>query len=437
MKMCSWQKLVKHLETMHKLWASTYKEFLLITRDIGGLAILFIMPILLVIVITLVQDSTFKTINDTKIPVLVVDNDKGKVSRDILENLDASNSLEVVIKESEKEVVELVLSGKYQLAIVVPENLSEDLEKKVTENVDGILAKFGLEEENSEVASINIPNKEIKLYFDPATQQSFKNSVKNGIDRMVSKIETQTIYKAFQEQLTDDESEVVFETESFISFKEIIPNKENQEVIPNSTQHNIPAWTLFAIFFIVLPLSINMVKEKTQGTFVRLRTHPVSYATVLGGKTIVYVAVCIIQFAIMLVLGVYLFPMMGLPELDVSGKLPLLFVVAIFAGLAAVGLGLLLGTIAKTQEQSAPFGATLVVILAALGGVWVPVFVMPKFMQLLSNLSPMNWGLNAFYDVFLRNANFLQIIPEIGLLFLFFVVTTLISIIYNERKNAV
>ena len=111
--------------------------------------------------------------------------------------------------------------------------------------------------------------------------------------------------------------------------------------------------------------------------------------------------------------------------------------VAIFAGLAAIGLGLLLGTVAKTQEQSAPFGATFVVILAALGGVWVPVFVMPKFMQILSNLSPMNWGLNGFYDVFLRNASVKEILPEITLLLLFFIITTIISIVYNERKNAV
>ena len=44
-----------------------------------------------------------------------------------------------------------------------------------------------------------------------------------------------------------------------------------KELIPNSVQHNVPAWTLFAIFFIIVPLSINIVKEKSQGTFVRLR----------------------------------------------------------------------------------------------------------------------------------------------------------------------
>ena len=83
----------------------------------------------------------------------------------------------------------------------------------------------------------------------------------------------------------------------------------------------------------------------------------------------------------MLLIGVYLFPSLGLPVLDISGRIGLLFVVTIFAGLAAIGLGLLLGTVARTQEQSAPFGATFVVILAAMGGVWVPVFVMPKIMQ--------------------------------------------------------
>lgn len=421
---------------MHKLWASTYKEFLLLIRDLGGIAILFIMPLLLLIVITLVQDSTFKTISDVKIPVLLVDKDKGEISKSILENLSESNSFEILQKTSEEEAKEAVFTGKYQLAIVIPENLSASLQKKVDQNVGGILSKFGLEEDSVAVEKEMIPQKEVRLYFDPATQTSFKSSVKNGIDKMISKIETQHIYKAFQAELGEEE-EPIFDTGNFIAFKEIFPTKNNSEIIPNSAQHNVPAWALFAIFFIIVPLSINLVKEKNQGTFVRLRTNPVSYATVLGGKTIVYLGVCLIQFTLMLLVGMYLFPAIGLPGITVSGKVPMLYMVAIFSGLAAIGLGLLLGTIARTQEQAAPFGSTLVVILAAIGGVWVPVFVMPKFMQFVSKISPMNWGLQAFYDVFLRNVGFARILPEILLLLFFFLATILVSIIYNKRKNAV
>ena len=422
---------------MHKLWASIYKEFLLLTRDLGGLTILFVMPLILIVTITLIQDSSFKSISKSKIPILIVDNDKGYISENIFEGIVAQNAFNVIEKENEEEAKDLVFKGDFQLAIIIPENLSRDLELKINQNVEGVLSEFGFEEEEEIQDKIEITPKEVRLYFDPAIQYAFKESIKSGIDQMISKIETRSIYKAFQEQLSDEESQFSFDSESFISFKEIVPKLNDKEILPNSAQHNVPAWTLFAIFFIIVPLSINMVKEKSQGTFVRLRTHPVSYAIVLGGKTIVFSGVCLLQFVLMLLIGVYLFPAIGLPTLEVSGKLILLFTVALFAGLAAVGLGLLLGTIANSQEQAAPFGATFVVVLAALGGVWVPVFMMPNFMQILSNLSPMNWGLNAFYDVFLRNGGFLEILPELGLLFLFFMITTLISIAYNNKKNAV
>ncbi|MFS4466572.1 ABC transporter permease [Maribacter sp. 2210JD10-5] len=419
---------------MHKLLASARKELLLLIRDIGGLAVLFIMPLLLVITITLIQDNTFKTVQQNQIPILLVDLDQDEVSKSIMENLSKSNLFEIISEKDEVTAEDLVQKGEYQLAFILPKNLTKDLNLKVAQNVSGILAKFGLDEDTT-TAKENIPSKEIRLYFDPASQQSFKSSVRSNIDKMIAQIESQAIYSAFQEQL--GEEDLTFDTDSIITFKEIIPNTKKQAAIPNSTQHNIPAWTLFAIFFIILPLSINMVNEKNQGTFVRLRTQPIPYAIVLGGKGLVFLMVSIVQFAFMLLVGIYLFPLLGLPRLDVSGRLPMLFIVAFFAGLAAVGLGLLLGTVAKSQEQSAPFGATFVVILAAIGGVWVPVFAMPKFMQVLSNLSPMNWGLSAFYDVFLRNVGFKEIIPEIGLLLVFFLGTTIIAILYNKRKNAV
>ncbi|HZJ20883.1 MAG TPA: ABC transporter permease, partial [Pricia sp.] len=97
---------------MHKLWASTYKEFLLLVRDFGGLAILFLMPLLLVITITLVQNDTFKTLKETKIPILLVDNDQGEVSKNIQENLKNSPLFEVQIQSSEGSVKELVQTGK-------------------------------------------------------------------------------------------------------------------------------------------------------------------------------------------------------------------------------------------------------------------------------------------------------------------------------------
>ena len=419
---------------------SVYKEFLLLKRDFGGVIILFVMPLVLIIAVTLIQDSTFKIVTDAKIPILLVDNDNGKVSKSVYDNLQKSDAFSIVTKIDNQNITEAiakeaVFKGKYQLAIVIPKNLSTDLQTKINQNVDKIVSSFSETTPSNSSSPKIITQKEVKLYFDPAVQMSFKNAVMSSIDKMISQIETQSIYAAFQEQL--GENVATFEQKSFITFKEIIPKINNKEIIPNSAQHNVPAWTLFAIFFIVIPLSINIVKEKNQGTFIRLRTNPVSNSIVLAGKTIMYSIICMIQFYMMIVVAVFLFPQIGLPALNVQGNLFLMSIVALFSGFAAIGFGILIGTVAKTQEQSAPFGATATIVLAAIGGVWVPVFAMPKTMQIIAQCSPMNWGLNAFYDVLLRNATIIDIVPEISLLAVFFIITATIAILYDKKKRAV
>lgn len=428
---------------VNKIWMSVVKEFLLLKRDLGGLIILFIMPLVLVITVTLIQDSTFKTISDNKIPILLVDKDNGSVSKTVFDNLEKSNLFSVVTQIDNKPITEelakeAVYKGKFQLAIVIPKDLSVDLQAKIDQNVQNIISKMGLTETDSTAQTEKpkvIKEKEVKLYFDPAVQMSFKNAVMSSIDKMISQIESKSIYTTFENQLGEGTTE--FEQKSFITFKEIIPKINNKEVRPNSVQHNVPAWTLFAIFFIVIPLSINIVKEKSQGTFVRLLTNPVSNLVVIIGKTITYSAICMIQFYMMVAVAVFLFPHIGLPSLNIEGHLFLMSVVALFSGFAAIGFGILLGTVANTQEQSAPFGATSVLILAAVGGVWVPVFAMPTIMQYIAKSSPMNWGLEAFYDVLLRNVSFLEIIPKISLLFLFFIITTSIALFYDKKKRTV
>lgn len=416
---------------MYKLWQSVKKEMLLLSRDWGGLVILFVMPLVLVITVTLIQDSSFKAVS-TRIEIAFVDNDKGEISKTIVDNLSKSESF-VLVSVNEQELQHLVFKGKYQMGIVIPENLSSDLQNRVNHNVEKAISAFGLGDD-SNTEENHFSTKEIKLYFDPATHVSFKSGVQNAIDKIVTQIENQSIYKAFQEQLSEENS--FFEQESLIVFEEILPTTNSEEPKPNSVQHNIAAWTLFAMFFIVVPLSVNMVKEKNQGTYVRLLTSPVSHLVFLGGKIITYLIICLLQFYVMLFIGKFIFPYFGLIALEWT-NLGLLTVVALFSGLAAIGFGVLLGTYAETQEQSAPFGATSVIILAALGGVWVPVFAMPEIMQGFAKISPMNWGLNAFYDVLLRQGGLSDVLTDIILLFLFFAATLTISIIYDKKKRAV
>lgn len=391
------------------------------------------MPLLLIITITLIQDSTFKNLEGSKIPIIFIDNDQSEISKRIESELKASKSFQLLTEYNENSAKEAVFSGEYQMAIVIPQNLTKDINSNIDSKVQTIVSSFGLEADSTATKVVASKAKDIHLYFDPATNAGFKNSVMNAINKMVFEIENKKIYKAFQDQLGTTED---LDNKSLITFKEIVP-KSALEAKPNSVQHNVPAWALFAIFFIVVPLSINLVKEKSQGTSVRVRVSPTPYYIHILGKTFTYLIICVIQFLLMVAVGVYLFPYMDLPQFDVTGKMFNLIIVTLFAGLAAIGFGVLLGTIADTQEQSAPFGATSVVVLAAVGGIWVPVFLMPEFMQKIAAFSPMNWGLNAYYDIILRNSGIGEISKELIFLFLFYVAMVAIALFYERKQNAV
>ena len=421
-----------------QLLACIKKEILLLSRDIGGLIILFIMPLILVVTVTKIQKSTYDSFSDTSIPILFLDNDQDSISSVIKKHVSAAGNLKIVSEIDNKNITEEqlqseVFRGKYQVGIVIPKNLSKDLDYKINQNVEKILNQFAFDSTQIKYNKA-VENKTIKLYFDPATSIAFKQNVLNILDKLITETENKSIYTAFQKEMGSDDNSA-FQNDKFINFKEIVPQSSATTLKPNVTQHNVPAWTLFAIFFIIVPLSINIVKEKSLGTHIRLLVSPMPYSVQIMGKTITYLIISLFQFLMILCVAKFIFPLIDLPGFKTDGILLSIIGLTIFAALAAIGLGILIGTVAKTQEQSAPFGATLVVILAAIGGVWIPVFVMSDFMQHFSKISPMNWALDGYYSLILRNQSIIQIIPNIILLTLFYIITLFAAIYYDKYKR--
>jgi ABC-2 type transport system permease protein len=95
--------------------------------------------------------------------------------------------------------------------------------------------------------------------------------------------------------------------------------------------------------------------------------------------------------------------------------------------LAACGYGLMLGTLARTLEQATMFGAVSVVCAAVLGGIMVPVYVMPPVMQTISMFSPLAWGLNALVEISVREGTLGSVRHELLYLTVFFAVTMAIA----------
>ena len=421
-----------------KLLYSIYKEYKVLTRDRAGLAITFIMPTVLILIITLIQDTTFRSVNEASVPLLIVDRDHDSLSNVLEISLIKSKFFVITKKQlSDEETKKEIATGHFFIGIIIPENTSKKLREKSSARISKLLGSFS--GDTSSVAEpLDTSKLKVQLYFDPITKKSFKTTISNSIERIISQIEMQSMVSSLNEKMKESfplATPSKLELTPIVSLTEEYASYNNSTIIPNSVQHNVPAWTLFAMFFICIPLAGNIIRERDDGSAFRLLTMPGSYMIVILGKMLTYVIVSLIQFALMLCVGVFILPLLGLQELNIGNNLPMLFLVAFSSGLAATGFGLLVGTIATSHDQASLFGAVFVIILAAIGGIWVPTFVMPEVMKKIAVISPLNWGLEAFYGIFLRNFGFKEIFPEVAKLLLFFAASLGGSYLYQKYNR--
>lgn len=421
-----------------KLLYSIYKEYKVLIRDRAGLIITFIMPTILILIITLIQDTTFRSVNEASVPLLIVDRDHDSLSQTLEKSLINSKFFVITKKQlSDEETKKQIATGQFFIGIIIPENTSKQLREKSSARIAKLLGSFSGDttniKEHRDTANLNI-----QLYFDPITKKSFKTTISNSIERIVSQIEMQSMVNSLNDKMKESfplATPSKLEITPIVNLKEEYASYNNSTIIPNSVQHNVPAWTLFAMFFICIPLAGNIIRERDDGSAFRLLTMPGSYMIVIFGKMLTYVVVSLIQFSLMLCVGVFLLPMLGMPQLNIGNNLPVLFLVAFSAGLAATGFGLLVGTIATSHDQASLFGSVFIIMLAAIGGIWVPTFVMPDVMKKVATVSPLNWGLEAFYGIFIRNFGFKEIFPQVAKLLGFFAICLGSSYLYQKYRR--
>ena len=207
--------------------------------------------------------------------------------------------------------------------------------------------------------------------------------------------------------------------------------------MPSAVQQSVPAWLVFSMFFIVIPISNTFISERGQGTLMRLKSMNVSQFSLIMGKMIPYLLINAIQVVIMIAIGVYVVPLFGGTALTLGVSLGGLILIALTVSFSAISLALLIASLARTTEQATTIGGVLNIIFGALGGIMVPKFVMPGFMQDLANLSPMSWGLEGFLDIFLRNGSVSDVLPESLSLFIFGVIMLTLTVILLRRQREV
>lgn len=375
-------------------------------RDKVGLVLMFLMPIVLAIVIASVQNSTFELVNDNKIPVLLLNKDTAEPAQQLEIALGKGGSFEIHKisgTTSEESLRERINTKDALVAIIIPEDYSKNvLQKAATITAEALKEITDAKETSANKTDTVLP---VQIFYHPVLQQSFRSSIDGMLQSALQFIQTKYIVRDVYHAINEEYIPAALEEQIIQNqtpVREVAVSKDEGRQLPNATQHNIPAWTLFAMFFIVISLGSSIVREKLNGSFIRLRTLPTHFGIAILSKQITYVLVTQLQAAVIFSIGILAFPLMGLPALNLPADIFALALVTFVCGWCAAGFALCIGIFSNTQEQANGAGAVSVVLLAAIGGLLVPSFVMPPSFQLIMKFSPLHWCLEAYYNLFLE-----------------------------------
>ena len=402
---------------MTKILYILKKEFLVMGRDVHSLLVLFIMPVAFILIMSLAMRDLFDTHGANQIKILVVNQDKSDPSIAFIKtlvNLKTFSFHHMADGTGIDLIRDKMFQEDYKFALVVEKGFSLAADRNAS----------------------NTAERQMILLVKPSVNRQTYTILKNTFAASLAKARVANLIKGQEEMLeyagidiekvmqpTDDLIETHYVSKSKLKFK-----------VPTSVQQSVPAWLVFSMFFVVIPISNTFIAERNYGTLLRLQSMNISTGLLLAGKLLPFFIVNLIQVVLMILVGIYVVPLAGGDELTMGDSYGGLLLITTAVSFCSISFALLVASVAKTTEHATTIGGVFNIILGALGGIMVPKFVMPDFMQTLSVLSPMSWGLDGFLDIFLRNGNILDVMKESLLLFLIGLVMLSTTAIIIKRK---
>jgi len=364
---------------MNRLLALWTKEWLALVRDIHGLAVLFLMPAAFIVVMTLALSDVFKddAVRPTDFAVLVPG--AAPFGEELARRLAGEGFRAAPAPADEAAAREAVRRGNPGLVLVAPSDLERIL---------------GAPPGKAQ------PAPKLTLLADPALPPAQIIAFQQRVLGVVLAQRASTL--ARRARIPTDAGTFDLRNAATLTIEAVGNPRAGR---PSSVQQNVPAWLIFGMFFVVMPIASLFIVERREGTLARLASQQVPFSLLLLGKVGPYFVINLGQAALMLLAGRTLVPWLGGETLALPARWDLLVAVAASTSLAAIGWGLLVAACARTMEQATVIGGVGNILAAAIGGIMVPRFVMSDAMQAWVDFSPMAWALDGFHAVMLRQGS--------------------------------
>ena len=365
-------------------WYITLKDLLLLTYDKQALVLLLVLPLLLISIIGMSTGQFLTTDDDLeRIKLVIVDEIQDDTSKRFIADL--AKRPELLITGSDVKTIALarLRRGDAMQVMIIGKKFSEKIDAvRMHEIFNMMYEKHPLNGLAAlDVNLVTKPNTGVAGELLEAAMFALTVKFMTPIAARKNAVARKWVRSPEEEQAADKAAET-------LASKAIAKPK-----VSMALQWVVPGFTVMFAFFLINVMARSFMIERDQGTLRRLLLAPVRTLPLLLGKTIPFYLTSVLQCALLFFCGRILF---GMP----SGSQPAYLIpVVLCTSASAAGLGLLLSTMVRTDQQISSYGTTLILVLSALSGSFLPRELFPKMMKSVSLFTPHAWALRAFDEV--------------------------------------
>jgi ABC-2 type transport system permease protein len=355
-----------------------YKEFIHIRRDPRTLFIMIVMPLVMLILLGYAATTDIEHLRTA-----VYDGDKSSESRRLIEAYRASNAFDIVqYVAKEDDLIYLIDHGDVRGALVIPAGYGEQMAVQ----------------EKAEVA-----------FLIDGSDPTAANTVFAA---------SQSVGQAISVKLIEQKLDTSVDHMPGVEVRPRVWYNPDLK----SAYFMIPGMIVMVLFvFTILFTATSIVRERELGTIEQLIVTPIRPLELVVAKVLPYVVISFVVVIEVLTIGVLLF---GVP---INGSIPLLLGLAALFLLTSLGIGILVSSIATTQQEALLMTFATALPTVYLSGFLFPIEAMPPWLQIITYLVPARYAMVIMRGIILKGVGLEVLIEQVIAVLIFSTVVVILA----------
>jgi ABC-2 type transport system permease protein len=389
------------------------KDLMLFFHDQRSVILTFLLPLILISLFAFAYGGIGEFDGRSEpVRLLITDLDQTVSSQEIISSIDSLKDIRTVISNSVK-AEELVINGNYACALIIYKGFQDSL---VAGNASPLEMVYDRSRE-MEIAAL---------------QQNLISTLMASTGKIVVKKRIENYLKSqfpyIDKNITDNIARNATDNNDntpVIKWTSVVGEKNDTKL---GLIQAVAGTAILMLLFSVAGVGTSILEEKENGTINRLLYSPLKGSTILYSKMLFAFFISILQLTTM-----FIFAWLVL-NMDLSVNIPGLILMITATSFAVSSLGIFLAAVSKTRQQAQNLSTIIILVMSAIGGSMIPLFIMPAILQKIALLSVNYWGIQGFYDLFWRVLPLKEILPKILILMGIGLIMTLASIQLFKRR---